>query len=98
MWLARVNKLSARKGIRWMRVCHGVTAVFDDPNLVSCAGLAPVLRLAGRAGLLVTRPLEQTLTDTLAWDLARPEPGPHGAGLTDEEECNLLDALASTVR
>jgi hypothetical protein len=26
-------------------------AVFDDPNLVSCAGLAPVLQLAERAGL-----------------------------------------------
>jgi len=26
-------------------------AVFDDPNLVSCAGLVPVLRLVGRAGL-----------------------------------------------
>jgi hypothetical protein len=34
-----------------MRVCHDVTAVFDDPNLVSCAGLAPVLRLAERGGL-----------------------------------------------
>ena len=34
-----------------MRVCHGVTAVFDDPNLVSCAGLAPVVQLAERAGL-----------------------------------------------
>lgn len=34
-----------------MRVCHGFTAVFDDPNLVSCAGLAPVLALAERAGL-----------------------------------------------
>ena len=34
-----------------MRVCHESTAVFDDPNLVSCAGLVPVLRLAGRAGL-----------------------------------------------
>lgn len=34
-----------------MRVCHGLSAVFDDPNLVSCAGLAPVLRLAQRAGL-----------------------------------------------
>ncbi len=33
-----------------MRVCHGLTADFDDPNLVSCAGLAPVLQLAGRAG------------------------------------------------
>ncbi len=34
-----------------MRVCHGVTATFDDPNLVSCAGLAPVLELAELAGL-----------------------------------------------
>ncbi len=34
-----------------MRVCHGFAAVFDDPNLVSCAGLAPVLQLADRAGL-----------------------------------------------
>jgi len=42
---------STEKGIRWMRVCHDVTAVFDDPNLVSCAGLAPVLRLAERAEL-----------------------------------------------
>ncbi len=34
-----------------MRVCHGFTASFDDPNLVSCAGLFPVLELAERAGL-----------------------------------------------
>lgn len=34
-----------------MRVCHGFSAMFDDPNLVSCAGLAPVLRLADRADL-----------------------------------------------
>jgi len=34
-----------------MRSCHDVTAVFDNPNLVSCAGLAPVLQLAERAGL-----------------------------------------------
>ena len=34
-----------------MRVSHAFTAVFDDPNLVSCAGLAPVLQLAERAGL-----------------------------------------------
>lgn len=32
-------------------MCHGFTAVFDDPNLVSCDGLAPVLQLAERAGL-----------------------------------------------
>src|SRR5258706_64829 len=34
-----------------MRVCHGFTARFDDPNLVSCGGLAPVLALAERPGL-----------------------------------------------
>jgi hypothetical protein len=33
-----------------MRVCHGLSARFDDPNLVSCAGLGPVLALAERAG------------------------------------------------
>src|SRR5438067_5577205 len=34
-----------------MRVSHALNVVFDDPNLVSCAGLAPVLQLAERAGL-----------------------------------------------
>ena len=34
-----------------MRVCHNVSAGFDDPNLVSCAGLVPVMTLAERAGL-----------------------------------------------
>jgi len=37
-----------------MQVSHSpgqVLAVFDDPNLVSCAGLAPVLALAQRCGL-----------------------------------------------
>src|SRR5829696_1697639 len=34
-----------------MRVSHSVSAVFDDPNLVSAAGLAPALALAERAGL-----------------------------------------------
>jgi len=34
-----------------VRVSHAVTAVFDDPNLVSCAGLVPVLQLADRAAL-----------------------------------------------
>jgi Transposase DDE domain group 1 len=34
-----------------MRVSHTVTGVFDDPNLVSCAGLVPVLQFAEWAGL-----------------------------------------------
>ena len=37
-----------------MRLSHARTAVsvrFDDPNLVSCAGLVPVMALAARCGL-----------------------------------------------
>ncbi len=34
-----------------MRVCHVESAVFDDPNLVSCGGLGPVVGLAQRCGL-----------------------------------------------
>jgi Transposase DDE domain group 1 len=43
-----------QKGIRWMRLSHArraITARFDDPNLVSCAGLVPVMALADRCGL-----------------------------------------------
>ena len=46
-------RLSA-KGIYEVRASHtaaAVSATFDEPNLVSCAGLVPVLRLAERAGL-----------------------------------------------
>jgi hypothetical protein len=37
-----------------MRVSHtfpAISATFDDPNLVSCGGLAPAMALAQRAGL-----------------------------------------------
>jgi hypothetical protein len=34
-----------------MRASHRINAVFDDPNLVSTAGLVPVMRLAESAGL-----------------------------------------------
>jgi hypothetical protein len=34
-----------------MQVSHVDSARFDDPNLVSCAGLAPVMSLAQRCGL-----------------------------------------------
>lgn len=43
-----------------------------------------------QAAGLSTRPLEQTLADVLAWELSRPQPGPHGAGLVDTEERELL--------
>ena len=48
---------------------------------------------AHAAGLL-PRPLHETLADTLTWELSRPHSGPHGAGLTDEEEQALLESLA----
>ena len=44
----------ARKGISQMRLSHTratAAAVFDEPNLVSAAGLVPVLALAERCGL-----------------------------------------------
>lgn len=34
-----------------MEVLHGVSAVFDEANLVSCAGVVSVMGLAERAGL-----------------------------------------------
>lgn len=42
---------------------------------------------------LTTRPLVDTLGDTLAWEKTRADPGPHGAGLTDDEEHQLLNIL-----
>jgi hypothetical protein len=44
----------AKKGIRWMQLSHPaptLSAVFDEPNLISCAGLAPVWALAQHCGL-----------------------------------------------
>jgi hypothetical protein len=54
MWLATVTLVPIQKGIRWMRLSHARRAVsvrFNDPNLVSCAGLAAALGLAARCGL-----------------------------------------------
>jgi hypothetical protein len=34
-----------------VRVCHNISAVFDDPNLIGAAGLVPVMGLAEKAGL-----------------------------------------------
>jgi len=39
------------KGIRQVKASHGLIPVFDEPNLVSGAGLVPVLALAEKAGL-----------------------------------------------
>lgn len=34
-----------------LRTCPVASAAFDEPNLVSAAGLVPVMALARRAGL-----------------------------------------------
>lgn len=47
-----------------MKACHGVIPVFDEPNLVSAAGLVPVLELAEAAGL--TGAVEGSLTVPVA--------------------------------
>jgi hypothetical protein len=52
--LLKVRIRRARKGISQMRLSHTrpvVAASFDEPNLVSAAGLVPVMRLAAGAGL-----------------------------------------------
>lgn len=49
---------------------------------------------AARAAGLLPRPLAQTLTDTLAWELTDPD-RPRQAGLADDEERALLAALAT---
>ena len=48
---------------------------------------------ARRAGL-VTRPPHRTSEDTLAWEKTREPARPRQAGLSDEEERNLLEFLA----
>jgi hypothetical protein len=47
---------------------------------------------ARRAGLRI-RPLEQTLSDTLAWELTRDLGDARRAGLTDTDERALLESL-----
>ena len=47
-----------------MKLSHTIRPIFDDPNLVSAAGLVPALRLAASAGLY----------DSLAQGLSVPSP------------------------
>lgn len=60
----------------------------DDPEW---RGFATLDTRRARAEGLVTRPLEDTLADTLAWEETRTEP--RRCGLTDDEERRVLAAL-----
>ena len=53
---------------------------------------------AARAAGLQLRPLEQTLADTLAWELTRDPERPRRAGLSIEDERALLQAWAACDR
>ncbi|MGH9064334.1 MAG: NAD-dependent epimerase/dehydratase family protein [Acidimicrobiales bacterium] len=50
---------------------------------------------AARAAGLAPRPLPETLADTLAWEMARDPARVRRAGLSDDDERSLLNALAS---
>ena len=51
---------------------------------------------AARAAGLVTRPLADTLADTLTWERQRVSQGPRRAGLADADEVALLAELIGT--
>lgn len=59
----------------------------DDPNWF---GFTTRDSSRAEAAGLSARPLKQTLSDVLEWEQSRPQAGPHGAGLTDTEESELL--------
>ncbi len=56
-------------------------------------GFATLDTSRARAAGLVTRPLNQTLRDTLAFEETRTEPRP--AGLTDDDERRVQEAVLS---
>ncbi len=60
------------------------------------AGFCTRRRDAALAAGLITRPLADTLADTLQWELAQDPLRARKAGLTDTDEHSLLAALAQT--
>ena len=67
----------------------------DDPDWY---GLNARSSDRARAAGLTTRSLEDTLTDALAWEEGHPDHVPHGAGLTNDEEGQLLGLLSASTR
>jgi hypothetical protein len=50
-WTARVRSASSASAAAFCHTSRATSAVFDDPNLMSSAGLVPVVSLARSAGL-----------------------------------------------
>jgi 2'-hydroxyisoflavone reductase len=59
------------------------------------AGFSARDNAAARAAALQSRPLRETLADTLAWELAQGAERERGAGLSDEDERALISELAA---
>ncbi|HEY5845357.1 MAG TPA: NAD-dependent epimerase/dehydratase family protein [Microlunatus sp.] len=77
---------------------HGVQPWMGERSLPlwlppDSVGMTARQGVHARAAGLVTRPLADTLTDTLVWELAREQPRPRRAGLTDDDERVLLAEL-----
>lgn len=81
--------LEARQVDAWMGP-RSLPLWLDDPEW---RGFNALDSSRARGNGLVTRPLEQTLADTLEWERTRPF-GPRRAGLDDADERTLLDELA----
>jgi len=88
---------------RWL-LDHGVEPWFGARSLPlwlplpDFAGFNARDSGAARAAGLVTRPLAETLADTLRWERLRVPQGPRRAGLADADEVALLAELAAGPR
>jgi nucleoside-diphosphate-sugar epimerase len=84
-------------GQTWL-IAHDVTPWMGERSLPlwlplpDYAGFSSRDGSAARAAGLITRPLTQTLADTLTWELTRDLDQPRRAGLSDDDERRLLDA------
>lgn len=82
----------------WL-LAHGVQPWMGERSLPlwlplpEYAGFSSRDSAAARAAGLVTRPLRETLADTLAWELASGAGRRRAAGLSDEDERELLRSV-----
>src|SRR5207248_10209122 len=88
--------IPGRDGIPWVqlsRAGRAVSAAFDDPNLVSCAGLVPVMRLAEQvdlAGLVGARVRADLSTGSNPGGKAAAVVAGMAAGADSIDDLNLL--------
>jgi nucleoside-diphosphate-sugar epimerase len=87
-------------GQDWL-AAHGVQPWMGERSLPlwlpmpEYAGFSSRDASAAKAAGLTTRPLAETLADTLAWELGRNLDRPRRAGLSDHDERRLIHALAA---